>query len=171
MQIFEAMHTRRSIRKFDPDKSISEDDLRKILAAAMTAPSAGNAQPWHFVVVTDPALKQDLSRIHPYIGMLRDAPVGIVVCAELALEKYPGYWVQDLAAAVQNLLLAARGLGLGTVWTGVCPVQDRMDAVRRILQLPSGVEPHAIVPLGWPLQEFTHKDRYREERVHRNGWQ
>lgn len=170
MDVFEAMHTRRSIRKFDPDKPVSEADLEKILAAAMSAPSAGNAQPWHFVVVTDAALKEELSGMHPYVGMLRQAPVGIVLCAEVALEKYPGYWVQDLAAAVQNLLLAARGLGLGTVWTGVCPIQDRMDATRRILGLPTGVEPHAIVPLGWPLQEFTHQNRYRPDRVHSNGW-
>ncbi|SDB04781.1 Nitroreductase [Desulfonatronum thiosulfatophilum] len=170
MDLFEALHTRRSIRKFDPNKQVSDEDLNKILGAAMIAPSAGNAQPWHFVVVTDLVLKEELSRIHPYIGMLRDAPMGIVVCAELALEKYPGYWVQDLAAAVQNLLLAARGLGLGTVWTGVCPIQERMDAVRRILQLPAGIEPHAVVPLGWPLQEFKLQDRFKEERVHRNGW-
>lgn len=170
MDVLDAIHTRRSIRKFDPDKPVSEADLETILAAAMTAPSAGNAQPWHFVVVTDQALRDELSRLHPYIGMLRQAPVGVVVCAELALEKYPGYWVQDLAAAVQNLLLAARSLGLGTVWTGVCPIQERMDAVRRILKLPEGVEPHAIVPLGWPLQEFSHQNRYRADRVHRNRW-
>ncbi|WP_045221081.1 nitroreductase family protein [Desulfonatronum thioautotrophicum] len=170
MDVFEAMHTRRSIRKFDPDKQVDGAGLKKILAAAMVAPSAGNAQPWHFVIVTDLGLKDELSRVHPYVGMLRQAPVGIVVCAELALEKYPGYWVQDLAAAIQNLLLAARGLGLGTVWTGVCPIQERMDAVRRILSLPAGVEPHAIIPLGWPAQEFVHKDRFREDRVHTNGW-
>lgn len=170
MDILEAIHTRRSIRKFDPDKPVSDDDVRTILGAAMNAPSAGNAQPWHFVLVTDQALREQLSGIHPYIGMLRDAPMGIVVCAETALEKYPGYWVQDLAAAIQNLLLAARALGLGTVWTGVCPIPERMDAVRHILRLPDGVEPHAIVPLGWPLQEFKSQDRYKQERVHRNGW-
>jgi nitroreductase len=170
VDLFEAIHTRRSIRRFDPHKPVDNADLRKILAAAMSAPSAGNAQPWHFVVVTDYDLKDRLSQVHPYVDMLRQAPVGIVVCAELALEKYPGYWVQDLSAAIQNLLLAARGLGLGTVWTGICPIQERMEAVRDILQLPSGVEPHAIVPLGWPAQDFTHQDHYKEERVHKNAW-
>lgn len=170
MDVFEAIHTRRSIRRFNPDKPVGEEHLRAVLAAAMTAPSAGNAQPWHFIVVTDHDLKERLSRVHPYVGMLAQAPVGIVACAELALEKYPGYWVQDLAAAVQNMLLAARALGLGTVWTGVCPLRERMDAVRGILALPVGVEPHAIVPLGWPAQEFTYQDRYKAERVHRNGW-
>lgn len=170
MDIFDVMHTRRSIRKFDPDKPVSEDDLRAILGAAMSAPSAGNAQPWHFIVVTDKEIKARLAKVHAYLGMLEHAPVGIVACAELALEKYPGYWVQDLAAAVQNLLLAARGLGLGTVWTGICPIKERMDATRSVLRLPAGIEPHAIIPLGWPMQEFTFKNRFRDDRVHRNGW-
>lgn len=169
MDLFEALHTRRSIRKFE-DKPVEEELIRTILAAAMTAPSAVNAQPWHFIVVTEPELKEQLSRAHPYVGMLRQAPVGIVPCAEPALEKVSGYWVQDLSAAVQNLLLAARGLGLGTVWTGVCPDEERMQTVRDILQLPKGIEPHSIVPLGWPAQEFKHQDRFNPGRVHMNGW-
>lgn len=170
MDVFEAIHARRSIRKFDPDKPVPEEHLQRILAAAMTAPSAGNAQPWHFVVVTEPELRERLSRSHPYVAMLKQAPMGIVPCAELGLEKYTGYWVQDLSAAVQNMLLAARALGLGTVWTGVCPVEERMQNVKDILGLPPGIEPHSIVPLGWPAQEFKHQDRYQAARVHTNAW-
>lgn len=170
MDVFEAMHTRRSIRKFDADKPVSQEDLEKILAAAMTAPSAGNAQPWHFVVVRDQETRKKLSQAHPYVGMLEHAPVGIVVCAELALEKYSGYWVQDCSAAIQNLLLAARGLGLGTVWTGVAPIQERMDKVKEILGLPEGIAPHAIVPLGYPAQDFKHQNRFKAERVHQESW-
>jgi len=170
MDAFELLHTRRSIRKYDPEKTVSEEDVRKILAAAMSAPSAGNAQPWHFVVVRDAALRGELSKAHPYVGMLRQAPVGIVACAELALEKFPGYWVQDLSAAVENLLLAARALGLGTVWTGVCPIEERMQKVKEILRLPEGMAPHSIIPLGWPAQEFTYQDRFKPERVHLESW-
>lgn len=170
MDFFEALHTRRSIRKYLSDKPVSDDDIQKILAAAMSAPSAGNAQPWHFVVVRDAALREELSQAHPYVGMLKNAPVGIVVCAELSLEKYPGYWVQDLSAAVQNLLLAARALGLGTVWTGVCPIEERMQKVKDILRLPPGIEPHSIVPLGWPAQEFKQQNRFKIERVHTDAW-
>lgn len=169
MDLFEALHTRRSIRKFT-DAPVEDHLIQKILAAAMTAPSAVNAQPWHFIVVTEPELKAKLSKAHPYVGMLAQAPVGIVPCAEPALEKAPGYWVQDLSAAVENLLLAARGLGLGTVWTGVCPNEERMQTVKDILQLPAGIEPHSIIPLGWPEQEFRHQDRYNPQRVHHNGW-
>lgn len=170
MDVFEAIHTRRSIRKYDSARPVSEEDLEKVLAAAMTAPSAGNAQPWHFVVVSSPELRQRLSKVHPYVGMLVEAPLAIVVCAELAQEKFEGYWVQDCSAAIENMLLAARGLGLGTVWTGLCPIEERMDKVREILNLPPGVVAHAIVPLGYPAVEFTHQNRYKPERVHRDIW-
>ncbi len=170
MDIFEAIHTRRSIRQFDTRKPVSPEDLRQMLRAAMSAPSAGNAQPWHFVVVTDADLKDRLAAVHPYVAMLRQAPLGIVACAELSLEKYPGNWVQDLSAAVQNLLLAACALGLGAVWTGLCPEADRMDAVHKILNLPEGVVAHSIIPVGWPAQESKPKDRFRPERIHQNAW-
>ncbi len=170
MDVLEAIHTRRSIRRFVPHRPVSEEELQQLLAAAMNAPSAGNAQPWHFVVVTDPGLKDLLAEVHPYVGMLRQAPMGIVVCADPALEKYPGYWVQDCSAAVQNLLLAARALGLGTVWTGLHPVAEREARVREILKLPASIVPLAIVPVGVPEQPFSRQDRYRPERVHHNAW-
>ncbi len=170
MDVLEAIHTRRSIRKYEEGRDISEEQVRTLLAAAMTAPSAGNAQPWHFVVVRDPAIRERLSRTHPYVGMAATAPVVVVVCAEPALEKYPGYWVQDCSAATQNLLLAACDLGLGTVWTGLYPMEERCKAVAEILNLPQGVIPLSLVPVGHPVQEFKHQDRYKEERVHRETW-
>ena len=114
MDIFTALHTRRSIRQYT-DAKIAKEDVRVLLDAAMIAPSAGNARPWQFVVVDDPALLAKVPDIHPYVGMAAGAPLGILVCGEPAAEKYPGYWVQDCSAAVQNLLLAAVGLGLGAV--------------------------------------------------------
>ncbi|MGE4299854.1 MAG: nitroreductase family protein [Desulfovibrionaceae bacterium] len=169
MDVLEAIHTRRSIRKYT-DRPVSEDVVRELLAAAMAAPSAGNAQPWHFVVITDQKLREQLATVHPYVGMIRQSPVAILVCGDPSLEKYPGYWVQDCAAAVQNLLLAAHGLGLGAVWTGVCPDAPRMEKIAAILGLPQGVMPHALVPIGYPAQPAERKDRFRADRVHRNGW-
>ncbi len=170
MELIQGIHTRRSIRKFDPGRDVSDEQIKTILSAAMAAPSAGNAQPWHFVVVRDAALRQRISKSHPYVGMAAQSPVVIVVCAELALEKYPGFWVQDCSAAIQNLLLAARGLELGTVWTGLHPVEERSKAVAEILGLPDGVIALAAIPLGHPAQEFKHQDRYKEERVHSDTW-
>jgi nitroreductase len=169
IDILEAIHTRRSIRKFAPD-AVPEEKISTMLAAAMTAPSAGNAQPWQFLVIDEREILDKVAGIHPYVGMFKQAPLGILVCGDLNKEKFPGYWVQDCAAAVQNLLLAARGLGLGTVWTGLCPVEERMQAVQEMFALPDAVKPHALIAVGTPLQEFKHQNRYKAENVHRNRW-
>ena len=169
MDLFEALYTRRSIRSFT-DAPVAEADLETLLRAAMAAPSAGNAQPWHFVVVTERAVLDAIPGIHPYAAMCKTAQAAVIVCAELALEKYPGYWMLDCAAATQNLMLAARGLDIGSVWCGLYPQQERMTAMADLLKLPEGVTPHALVVLGHPAQEFKKIDRFKPERIHRNGW-
>ena len=169
MDLFEALYTRRSIRSFT-DAAVTEADLETLLRAAMAAPSAGNAQPWHFVVVTERAVLDAIPGIHPYAAMCKTAQAAVVVCAELALEKYPGNWVLDCAAATQNLLLAARGMDIGSVWCGLYPQQERMTAMAGLLRLPEGIAPHALVALGHPAQEFKKIDRFKPERIHRNGW-
>lgn len=169
LDILEAIHTRRSIRKYAPDP-VPEEQITTMLSAAMTAPSAGNAQPWQFLVIDERETLDKLAGIHPYVGMFKQAPLGILVCGDLSKEKYAGYWVQDCAAAVQNLLLAARALSLGTVWTGICPMEDRMQTVQQMFSLPDEIKPHALIAVGTPLQEFTHQNRYDAARVHRNRW-
>jgi nitroreductase len=169
MELFEALHTRRSIRSFT-DQPIAEADLEAILRAAMDAPSAVNARPWHFVVITDRAILDAIPTVHPHAAMCKTAQAAIVSVAELALEKAPGNWMVDCSAAVENLLLAARGLGIGSVWCGVYPRQERMAPMAALLKLPEGFLPHALVPLGYPAQEFTRVDRFMPERIHRNGW-
>lgn len=169
MELFEAIHTRRSVRSFGPGE-ITQEQLRTLLGAAMTAPSAGNAQPWQFIVVTDRELLDAVPAFSQYASMARKAPMGILVCGDTSLEKYPGYWVQDCAAATQNLLLAARGLGLGAVWTGVHPMEDRMAGFRKLLNLPEHVMPLSFIVVGHPAQEQKHQDRFNPERVRVNGW-
>ncbi len=171
MDLFEAIHTRRSIRAFT-DEPVDEAALTEVLRAAMAAPSAGNAQPWHFVVIDDRAVLDAIPDIHPHAAMCRQAPLAVAVAAELALEKFPGfgYWTLDCSAAVQNLMLAARGLGLGTVWCGIYPRTERMEGLARLLGLPDGVLAHALVALGHPAQEFKRVDRFKPERIHRNVW-
>ena len=169
MELFEALHTRRSIRAFT-DQPLSEADLETILRAAMDAPSAVNAQPWHFVVITDRAMLDAIPDIHPHAAMCRTAQAAIVSVAEIALEKAPGNWMVDCSAAVENLLLAARGLGIGSVWCGLYPRQERMAPMAALLGLPEGFLPHALVPLGYPAQEFKRVERFKPERIHRNGW-
>lgn len=171
MDLFEALHTRRSIRAFTAEP-VSEADLETVLRAAMAAPSAGNAQPWHFVVIEDRAILDAIPAIHPHAAMVTSAPLAIAVVAELALEKYPGfgYWTLDCSAAVENLMLAARGLELGTVWCGIYPRPERMEGLGRLLRLPDGVKAHALVVMGHPAQAFKRVDRFQPGRIHRNVW-
>lgn len=169
MDLFEALFTRRSIRKFT-DQPIPDDDLRKILECAMYAPSACNEQPWQFLVFRDAGKKAMLAKTSPHTGMAERAAAVIIVCGDLSLEKAAGFWVQDCSVAVQNLLLAARGLGIGTVWCGVHPVQEREEYLRKHLELPENIIPFALVCLGWPEQPFKPADRFHEDRIHWEKW-
>jgi nitroreductase len=165
-----AIHTRRSVRAFTPDP-VSEEDIRTLLEAAMTAPSAVNAQPWAFLVITDPALLAQIPSVNPYARMAADAPLSILVCGDTAAEKYPGFWVQDCSAATQNLMLAARAIGLGSVWTGIHPVEDRIAKARVIFRLPENLNPLSLVVVGHPGKEQKRENRFAPEKVRRNLWQ
>ncbi|RLI30265.1 MAG: nitroreductase family protein [Candidatus Hecatellales archaeon] len=154
MEVFEAIYGRRSIRSFRREP-IPKEYLTKILDAARWAPSAGNVQPWEFIVVTDGKLKEALARAALNQYFTAEAPVAIVVCADLekAYQSYGVrgetlYCLQDTAAAVQNMLLAAYALGLGSCWVGAF----NEEAVSRILGIPEGYRPVAIVPLGFPAE-------------------
>jgi nitroreductase len=121
-------------------------------------------------VIDDRKILDEIPRIHPHATMLKNAPLAILVCGDISLEKYRGFWVQDCSAAVQNLLLAAHAIGLGAVWTGFHPMEDRVEGMRKLLGLPDHVIPLALVPLGHPDQPSGRQDRFRGDRVHRNRW-
>jgi nitroreductase len=165
----EAIRTRRSIRRYTGE-SVPDDVLAEILKAAMSAPSAGNQQPWQFVIVTDCALREAIAAFHPYAQMVREAPAAIVVCGDLRLESYKGYWVQDCSAATQNILLATHAQGLGAVWVGIYPVEDRVRRLQQLLALPAQVIPLALVPLGFPAERVPPASRFDPARIHRNRW-
>lgn len=169
MDALEAIRTRRSIRKFQ-DQPVPEELVRQVLAAAMSAPSACNKQPWHFLVITDRAILAEVPKINPHAAMASESPLSILVCGDTVLEHPTGYWVLDCTAAVENLLLAAHALGLGAVWTGVYPRQPRMDDLRRLLGMPDHVMPHSLIVLGYPDEQPATADRYREDRVRWNRW-
>lgn len=169
MDALEAIHTRRSIRAYD-GSPVSPEQLEVLLRAAMAAPSAGNAQPWRFVTVTDRAILDRIPAIHPYAAMTRSAPCAVLVLGDTSLEKYPGYWVLDCAAAIQNMLLAARATGLGAVWTGVYPTPERVAAFSRLFALPGHVIPHSLVVVGHPAQTPAPVDRFNPSRVDENTY-
>jgi len=118
------------------------------------------------VLVTDKTLLEEVARVHPHAAMAQRAQLGILVCGDTRVEKYAGYWVIDCAAAVQNLLLAAHALGLGAVWTGVYPMQDRVAAMAKLFHAPDGVIPHSFIPVGRPAETKGGEDRFRADRVH-----
>ncbi len=169
MDVFEAIFTRRSIRKFS-DKKVDDASIKKMLEAAMVAPSAGNSQPWRFIVVRDQENFQYIAKHHQYAQMAINSSACIIVCADLSAEKYPGYWQQDCSAAIQNMLLAARGLGIGTVWTGVYPDEERMAAFKTYFELPNHGEILGIVVCGYPDQPFSPRNNYNENYIFSEKW-
>ncbi len=169
MDTMEAILTRRSVRSYT-DKPVSDTVVKALLEAAMSAPSAGNQQSWQFICVTDRDILNSITRIHPYSGMLKQAPLAIVVCGDLDRERYPGYWVQDCSAATQNLLIAARAQGLGAVWLGVYPLEDRVEGLRKLFAMPGSIIPLAVVSIGYPTIAQGPADRYDGRRIHYNKW-
>ena len=169
MEALEALKTRRSVRAFT-NRPVDLEVVRELVRAAQHAPSAGNEQPWHFILITEREVLDRIPDYHPYAGMLAEAPVAVLVCADVREERHPGMWVQDCAAATQNLLLAAHAKGLGAVWVGIHPREDRIGPLRALTGLPETVIPFALVPVGFPAETPDQEDRYRPERIHMNRW-
>ena len=171
--LFETIVARTSIRKFDPLKPVSDADIEKILKAGMCAPSAMDRRPWEFIVVRDRAKLAALGSRLPYSRCGNGAQAAIVVCGNLD-NGLPGrgkeYWIHDCSAATMNILLAAKGLGLGAVWTGVYPGEDRVAVVREVLSIPAGYAPLNVIPLGYPAENPPPKDKWNPAKVHTDRW-
>ena len=158
---------RRSIRQYQP-KVVPKEDVKALLEAGMAAPSASNLQPWHFVTVTDRAKLNSLAAAHPYGKMLAQASLAIAVCGDpKASERY---WDQDGSAATENILLAAPALGLGAVWLGCHPRDERKAAIRKVLEIPQNIEILSLISLGVPAETKPSRTQYRPDRVHEDGW-
>ena len=166
-EFVQTIFARRSIRKYT-DEPVGEEDVKTLLKAAMAAPSASNRKPWQFVVVTERQTLGALAEAHPHGKMLFEAPLCISVCGDLT--EMERYWVQDCSAATENLLLAVTALGLGAVWLGVYPKEDRVVAVREILGLPETITPLNLVSIGHPAEKREARTQYDGARVHRERW-
>lgn len=154
MELSEVIRKRRSIRRFDPAKGVSDGEIRSILEAAILAPSSGNTQCWHFVVVRDPGIKRRLATDAGHQPFIAEVPVVVVVCTDLGVSASYGergintYSLQDTAAAIQNMLLTVTDMGLGTCWVGAFDE----DAAAKILNLRKGLRPVAMLPIGHPAE-------------------
>lgn len=160
---------RRSIRKYLPE-AIPGSLVRELLNAGMHAPSARNLQPWHFVVVDQREMLDKLAEAHPYATMLKQASLAILVCGDRNIQQADGYIVQDCSAATQNIMLAAHALGLGSVWLGMYPREERMKKVGELLKVPDHILPVSLISVGYPDEVKEAPERYRPERIHRNGF-
>jgi nitroreductase len=169
MDAFEVILTRRSIRKYKK-QAIPEQIIQNLLQAACNAPSAGNQQPWQFVLLDDRKILNVIHTFHPSAKMLAEADKALLVCGDLNLEKFKGYWMIDCAAATQNILLAAHSLGLGACWLGLYPREGRVAGMRKLLRLPSNIIPFALVSLGYPAEIKSREERYNPSRIHHNKW-
>lgn len=170
MDLLDAIFTRRSVRRFGTEK-VSAADIEVILQAAMNAPSAHNEQPWQFLVLTERELLDQISKVHPYAKMCLEAPLAIVPCIDLSTHDYSdSFWVQDMSAATQNMLLTARALGLGAVWLGVYPNEKIVGAIKKLFQLPEKVVPLNIIPIGHTDVAQNKVDRFDVNKVHYNKW-
>ena len=159
-----AIFHRVSIRKYQ-EKEVEREKIVMMLRAAMAAPSACNQQPWEYYVVTNKEKIAELSQVSPYAGCAKDAPVVFVPCFRKELIA-PSYADIDMSASVENLLLEADELGLGAVWMGISPMEERMEAVRKVIGIPENLSAFALVPCGYPAEERVQQDRYDEGRVH-----
>ena len=170
--VLDAISARTSIRAYQ-DRPVGADTVELLLRAAMSAPSARNRPPWAFIVVDDKDLLRQLADSLPYAQSAAAAPMAVVVCGVLTESQgatNAGWWVQDAAAASENLLLAAHAVGLGAVWTGVYSYEDRVRAVRNVLGLPRHVVPLNVIPIGYPAENPAPKQKWDPAKVRRNGW-
>jgi nitroreductase len=163
--------SRRSVRKYQ-DRQVPQEMLEDLLQAAMAAPSAVVKDPWHFLVIRDRDSLNRLAEVLPNAPMLRQAPAAIVVCGDIerAHDRQESFMLQDLSAAVENVLLAANVLGLGACWLGVHPRKERMDGIRRLFNLPDQIIPVAGIAVGWPAEQTEMRTRYNAGRVHHEKW-
>ncbi|MDR2203217.1 MAG: nitroreductase family protein [Nitrososphaerota archaeon] len=167
MVIIKAIKDRKSIRNYAHEASVSDEQIKELLEAAMLAPSACNSRPWEFIVVQNKDKLDKITKIHPYTQMLTTANCAIIVCADLNLQSgvSEGFFPQDCGAATQNILLQAAELGLGTCWCGIYPKEDKVKAFRSLFELPDNVVPFCVIAVGVPAEESGSRGFYEETKV------
>lgn len=164
--------SRRSVRKYE-DKEIPDNLFTDLFEAAMAAPSAVAKDPWHFLLIRERETLDKIVKILPSGQMLRQAPAAVIVCGDINIANLNevSYMLQDLSAAVENILLAANALGLGSCWLGIHPRQDRLEGIRSLFNFPDNIIPMCGIALGWPAEKPEPRTRYNAERVHLEKWE
>jgi len=164
MNTIETILNRRSIRKYT-DKPVDKEVILQLLKAGMYAPSARNSRAWQFVVIQNREMLDHLSQLHPYGKMMQEAACAILVCGDRNIDKEEGYLTINCAATTQNIMLAAHELGMGSVWLGVYPRQERMKAISEFLQLQEQLMPVSLISLGFPAEKRPFPERFELEKI------
>ena len=170
--VLKNIHERKSVRSYKKDL-VPKVTLEKLVRAGMAAPTAMNKQPWAFIVVTERKTLDALGDRLPYARMLKQAPAAIIAAGDtnLALpDKMMEFWIQDVSAAVQNVLLAAEAMGLGAVWTGVYPMEKQLEVVTEVMTLPKHIIPLAVIPVGYPKGPQKPKQKWDPKKLHWEKW-
>lgn len=169
MEIQKALLNRRSIRKYK-DQKIIKENIDKILKAAMYAPSAMNLQAWHFIVIDDKEIMIETIKSIPYAEILRQSATAIIVCGDSSVEKNESWLLQNCSAAIQNILISAYGLGIGSCWIAIHGMDDVYKNIKTQFKLPENIVPVSLISLGYPDEEVTAEERFIEEKIHNNKW-
>lgn len=164
-----AIFERTSVRQYT-DETLSKEQIEQIVKAGFCAPSAVNAQPWEVIVVTDPKELEELSHFSPYAMCLKEAKLGVVLLANRDHQFGDAYDVMDLSAMSENMLVEARSLGLGDVWLGGYPEQERVEFLKTFFKLPENIIPYWVLSFGHPLHELKPKDKWDPKKVHYNTY-
>lgn len=165
------LFTRRSVRSFLP-KPVEKEKIQSLLEAAMQAPTAGNGQPCRYIVVESEEARKKLAECHPYAQPSLKASLNIVLVGSLQELCYPEYWQQDCSNAAMNILHQAVELELGGVWMAIAPDAQRVEYIRAMFALPEGVEPFAVLALGYPADANAHRfvSRFDPKKIHWEQW-
>ena len=162
---------RASVRRYKPDP-VPADALQEILRAAMHAPTANNARPWHIVVVTDPTAREKLGKVHQWAAFCAESPVVLAFCGDPAKSEH--WWIEDCSAATENAMIQAAALGLGTCWVGIRGSDergyDREDTVRKVLGIPDAIRVLCLFSLGFPAGTGNNQGPGPMDHVHREKW-
>lgn len=169
--MLEAIANRASCRAYKPDP-VPEEMIDELTRAALCAPTANNARPWHLIVVRDEGARQTLATVHRYASFCADSPVVLVVCGDAAKSSH--WWIEDCSAAVENVLIQATAMGLGTCWVGIRGSDDRgfdrEQRVRNLLGIPDNVRISALVAIGFPVAPPPAKEPGPMDQVHQETW-
>lgn len=172
IQIVHIIENRYSCRRFRK-QTLTREQIRTVIKAGMQAPSARNEQPWEFIAVTRKDTLSKMAEASSHAGCLREAAAAVLVIADQKRAGDGAWWIQGISACIENMLLKAFEIGLGSVWLGMYPRKERVDHLRSIFQLPDDLIPVAVIPLGYPLKAGEAQNRYKEDRIHweeLSGW-